>query len=246
MSLKKRTRSPRSASWATLRRRPTACPSLDRLLHGGLPRGQLTLIYGEAATGKTAIAIQSAVSCTRGGLEVLFLDADGSFPAERLKQIAGSSLREVAPLINISTPRDLFEQSTIIEELDRFTDDNLGLIVVDTINSLYRLAVTEVDKRFSFNRELNRQLAYLTHFAKAFDLPIILTSQVHSILKENDLQSGQIEPVATRALSFWSPNIIRLKNTSKPGYKVAYLEKVGGRRSSGLFCYFRLTKWGVE
>jgi len=225
---------------------PIACPSLDRLLHGGLPRGQLTLIYGEAATGKTATAIQSAVSCTRVGSEVFFLDADESFPVERLRQIAGSSLHEVAPLINISTPKNLFEQTTIIEALDRFANNNLGLIVVDTINNLYRLATTEMEKLFSFNKELNRQLAYLTHFAKVFDLPIILTSQVHSTLKGNDLQTDQVEPVATRALNFWSPNIIRLKSTLKPGCKIAYLEKAGGRRPSGLFCYFRLTERGVE
>jgi len=103
-----------------------------------------------------------------------------------------------------------------------------------------------MEKLFSFNKELNRQLAYLTHFAKVFDLPIILTSQVHSTMKENDLQTGEVEPVATRALNFWSTNIIRLKGTQKPGSKIAYLERTGGRRPSGLFCYFRLTERGVE
>jgi DNA repair protein RadB len=238
--------SPRSASWSTLRRVPTACNSLDRLLHGGLPRGQITLIYGEAATGKSTISIQSAISCARGGSKVLFLDSDASLHTERLKQIAGSSLYELAPLISISTPKDFFEQTTIIEALESIAKDGLGLMVVDTINNLYRLATVKIDKLFSFNKELNRQLAYLTHFAKVFDLPVILTSQVHSIFRENNLQKDQVEPVATRALNFWSTNIIHLENTLKPSYKTAHLKRWGGRKTSGLFCYFRLTNIGLE
>lgn len=225
---------------------PTTCSNLDRLLHGGLPRGQLTLIYGEAATGKTTIAIEGTVSCARAGLAVFFLDADGSFPIERLKQIAASSLNDVLPLINISTPKNLLEQSKIIEGLDRLGKDGLGLVVVDSINSLYRLAVTEMDKLFNFNKELNRQLAYLVHFSKVYDVPIILTSQVHSTLKENGSQTDQVEPVATRVLSFWSANTIRLKNIPKPGYKIAYLERRGYIRTSGLFCYLTLTEGGFE
>ncbi|RJS79912.1 DNA repair and recombination protein RadB, partial [Candidatus Bathyarchaeota archaeon] len=38
----------------------TGCTSLDDLLGGGITSGSITLIYGEAETGKTSLAIQCA------------------------------------------------------------------------------------------------------------------------------------------------------------------------------------------
>jgi len=52
------------------------CNALDGLLRGGIERGEVTLIYGEAATGKTTVAIQAAVLAAAKGLKVLFIDCD--------------------------------------------------------------------------------------------------------------------------------------------------------------------------
>ena len=39
----------------------TGCSHIDGILGNGIPKGQLTLVYGESNTGKTTLAIQCAV-----------------------------------------------------------------------------------------------------------------------------------------------------------------------------------------
>jgi len=52
---------------------------LDKLLNGGLARGEVALVYGEAATGKTTTVIQAAIAAAKLGLKTLYLDSDHSF-----------------------------------------------------------------------------------------------------------------------------------------------------------------------
>ena len=58
---------------------PTGCMFLDRLLEGGLPVNNVTLVYGEAETGKSTLALQCAVGSVRMGYKTLFIDSDGTF-----------------------------------------------------------------------------------------------------------------------------------------------------------------------
>ena len=46
----------------------TGYPSLDRLLAGGLRQGELTVLGGDAGSGKTALGPRHRDSCGRGGL----------------------------------------------------------------------------------------------------------------------------------------------------------------------------------
>ncbi|RLI05784.1 hypothetical protein DRO26_01205 [Candidatus Bathyarchaeota archaeon] len=220
---------------------PTGCRCLDRLLHGGIPAGQLLVFYGEAATGKTTIALQCSIVCVRQGFKVIYVDADGTFPIERLRQMT-DDFEKIAQHIGIFTPKNFFEQTVLVENLDDYLKQNVGLLVFDSINNLYRLALKDPDTNFTLNKELNRQLAYLSHFAKTYYLPVLITSQVHSVLEENQ----KIEPVAMRTISYWSPNIVRLWLNPKPNVRMASLEKFGGRSFSKIFCYFKLSDTGVE
>jgi len=58
-----------------LSKRATGIAGLDRLTHGGLPRGQATLVLGDSGTGKTVLGLQvlaSAVAQGDGGVFVSF------------------------------------------------------------------------------------------------------------------------------------------------------------------------------
>ena len=226
-----------------LKNLPTGCICLDRLLYGGLPSSQLTVFYGEAATGKTTLALQCSISCVRFGFNVIYLDGDHTFPIERLKQIT-PDFDVVAQSIGIFTPKNFFEQTLLLEKLELYLTRKTGLIVFDTINNLYRLTLKDSDPEFNFllNKELNRQLAYLSYLAKTFNIPVLITSQVHAVLQGNQ----KVEPVATRALNFWSPNIIHLTLTPNPSLRKAILEKLNGRNFSNVFCHFKLSDKGAE
>ena len=201
----------------------TSCKTIDEYLGGGLPPGSISLVYGEAETGKTTFAMQCASNCAKQGHSTLFVDCDNTFSAQRLTQIAAKRFTEVAERIVLTRPQDFREQASIVDRLADYVAGNFGLAVIDTFTSLYRLRISEnPSKTFELNRELNRQLAVLAETAKTQKIAILITSQVHSILDE---VPGSVEPVATRVLKFWADTIIALRPTENPQTVEMTLEK---------------------
>jgi RecA/RadA recombinase len=202
---------------------PTGNKTIDEYLGGGLPAESISLIYGEAETGKTTLAMQCAVNCAKLGCKTLFVDCDDTFSVQRLSQITAKKFAEIAELIVLARPHDFREQATFIDQLTDYVTNNFPLIIIDTFTSLYRLRVSESpSKTFELNRELNRQLAVLAQTTKTKKIAVLITSQVHSVLGE---VPGSVEPVATRVLKFWANAIIALKPTENPQVVKMTLEK---------------------
>jgi len=201
---------------------PTGCTSLDRALGGGLPPSSITLLYGEAETGKTTLAMQCAVGSSRMGFKTLYIDSDGTFSPERLSQIAFGDFEEVSESIMIARPSTFAEQIETVDNLEKYVSKGFGLIVFDTVTSLYRSELANKKKTFNLNRELNRQVASLAQIAKALDLSVLLISQVRSVPTEFD-----VVPVATRVLKFWSEAVIELAKTGSGKIVKASVEKRG-------------------
>jgi len=221
----------------------TGCISLDRLLNGGFLISDVSLVYGEAETGKTTLAIQCAVNCARKGQKVVFIDADNSFSARRLSQIAYYDLEKLSPLIILLKPNTFQEQTLAMDHLEEYTTEKVGLIVVDTFTSLYRAEFGENQKeRFALNRELNRQLACLAQIAKTHKKAVLITSQVRSILIEAKVN---VEPVATRVLKFWSDVVLRLKPAGRTKVVNAILER-HPKHKRLTSCYFTIEKTGIH
>jgi len=201
----------------------TGCVSLDKLLGGGLPKGGVSLVYGEAETGKTSFAIQCAVNCARTNCKTIFIDSDGTFSSRRLLQIAYRDIEKLSPLIILFRPTTFHEQRNVIDHLEKYLTEKAGLVIIDTITSLYRAELGNSPKEtFELNRQLNTQLAYLAQIAKTQKVAVLVTSQVRSILMEEQVD---VEPVATRVLKFWSDIVLRFKRTGQMRMVRVVLEK---------------------
>ena len=174
----------------------------------------MTLVYGEAETGKTTLAIQCAVNCARMGYKTLFLDCDGTFSGTRMKHVAGNDFDDIGPRIILMKPDDFEQQTFIIDRLDDYVSKTVGLIVVDTITGLYRERFGDgAEKTFTLNRELNRQMASLAEITKTKKVASLITSQVRSVFHRR--QDESVEPVATRVLKFWADTVISLRSTAR-------------------------------
>jgi RecA/RadA recombinase len=221
----------------------TGCSCLDSNLHGGILPESVTMIYGEPETGKTTLAMQCTVNCTMQGYKTLFVDCDNTFSAKRLSQVASGKFEDIADLVILIKPADFKEQTAVIDRISEYTAKNFGLIVIDTLNSLYRAKVAEsAGKAFGPNRELNRQLAILAQNAKTQKTPVVITSQVRSVLDES---YHSVAPVATRVLKFWADTIIAMKPTESPQTIQAVLEETRSnpRETS---CYLRIDETGIH
>jgi len=220
---------------------PTGCGSLDELLGGGLPVDGVSLVYGEAETGKTSLAIQCAVNCARMGYKSLFIDSDGTFSSKRLSQIANYDYENISSSIILMKPTTFQEQVIAIDHLDEYLTKKFGLVIVDTITSLYRVELGGPKETFALNRELNRQFAFLTQIVKTRKIAALITSQVRSVFLEEHVD---MEPVATRVLKFWSDVVLNLKHTGQTRVIKVLLEKHPERKRPAS-CYVKIERTGI-
>lgn len=219
----------------------TGCVSLDKLLGGGFPAQTVSLVYGEAETGKTALTIQCAINCARRGFKTLFIDTDGTFSYERLSQIAEYDYEQISPHIIIVRPTTFQDQSTAIDQLEKIVTKQFGLIVVDTLTSLYRVEFEDMKKTYSANRELNRQLAVLTQTVKTRNVAALVVSQVRSVPFG---EGYEMRPVATRVLNYWSDVVVDMKPTGKTRVIKVLREKHPKIRGTG-FVYVKIESTGI-
>jgi DNA repair protein RadB len=221
----------------------TGCSCIDTNIGGGIKTDVITLFYGAPETGKSTLAIQCSVNCAIQKLKVLFVDCDNTFSTKRLAQISGDKFDEVAERIILVKPKNFCEQTAFVDQIQDYAGKNVGLIVFDTLTSLYGAEVCETSsKTFSINRELNRQLAILAQTVKICKIPLIITSQVRSILGE---QEDNVRPVATRVLKFWAETIIALKPTDQPQTIKAVLEKKH-ETDNEVVCYVQIGEKGIQ
>ncbi|MFQ6054114.1 MAG: ATPase domain-containing protein [Candidatus Bathyarchaeia archaeon] len=222
------------------RRLSTGCDAVDGILGGGFRFGEVSLVYGEASTGKTTIALSCVVNHLRGALEAraFYIDADHRLSTHRLMQMAGGDGDRLLERILIWRPRSFSEQTEIVERMPNLLTRRSTPVVVDSITGLYRLDAGDAERTFIVNKELNRQLGFLSETAKTRDAAVLLVGQVHSIPGE----TPQVEPVAQRLLRYWSETVLRLEATPTPGMRQAVLEKPGGEQRA---CRFILSDAGL-
>jgi DNA repair protein RadB len=221
----------------------TGSKCIDNNIPNGISPESLTLIYGEPETGKTTLAMQCAVNCALQNYKVLFVDCDNTFSAKRLSQISGDRFEEVAERIILVKPKDFKEQTILMDSIQDYLTEKVGLIIVDTLTALYSAKVAESSgKGFAVNRELNRQMAILAQTAKIRKIPILITSQVRSVI--GDL-TPSVRPVATRVLKFWAETIIALKPTDSSQTIKAVLEKTAANTQE-VTCYVQIGENGIQ
>jgi RecA/RadA recombinase len=139
-------------------------------------------------------------------------------------------------------PSNFAEQATTVDRLPEYLTDHFGLVVVDTLTSLYRVKIAEYPRRaFELNRELNRQLALLAQISKMHKIAVLAVSQVSASFKE---EQTSIEPVATRVLKFWADTIMDMKPTEKTKIVKLVLEKASKLQPTTY--YLSITESGIH
>jgi DNA repair protein RadB len=213
---------------------PVGCEPLDDLLGGGVEGGAITLLYGEAGTGKTNFCLQLAREATLHAKgKVAYIDSEG-VSMERLSQIAGAHAPKVAKNILFFSPQTLEEQVRMVKALDKIQDP--ALIVVDSLNMYYRLELPTLGGD-EVGRALTNILGALLKVSRAHEVPVVVTGQVYSAEEGSRAFGGRIMEHIVKA-------IVRLDRAG-PGVRRATLLK---HRSlaEGRQAEFYLTKDGLS
>ncbi len=220
---------------------------LNKWLYGGYEKGIITMIAGPPGSGKTNFAVLTSCSQAKKGNKIIFMDTEGGFSPDRVKQIVGESYVDVLKNILLITPSSFEEQKKFFVNLDeKLKKEQISLLVVDGMAMLYRLELGDARKEdgkqeisHSFkarrgdeevrkvNREVARQMKILSEIAKKQSIPVIITNQVYSgFLSEEELRKGiekETSIVGGDLFQYWSKCIIELKN--ERGKRKAFLLK---------------------
>lgn len=190
-----------SVETKTVERLSTGCEPIDSLLNGGIEKGIINNIYGESGTGKTNFCIQLAKQVAENGETPVYIDTEGGFSPERFLQM---STEEALERLLYREATSFEEQIEVVKELEHLEIEDLGLIVVDSAVSLYRLNVNG-DNASEVNQKLSQQLSTLSKLAREHNIPAVVTNQVYTSFDEDNM-----ELVGRDVPRYWSKSLLKL------------------------------------
>jgi len=201
----------------------TGSYDLNKWLYGGYEEDIITMIAGSPGSGKTNFCILTACSQAKKGNKILFIDTEGGFSIDRVKQIVGNNYEDYLENIILLEPTNFKEEKEIFKKiLDKIKKEHINLIIVDSMAMLYRLELGDAvkskkDERIQeVNREVARQMRILAEISRKKKIPVIITNQVYNeFLTQEDLKKGlerNTNIVGGDLMKYWSKCIIELKN----------------------------------
>lgn len=218
----------------------TGSELLDTLLEGGYECDAVTTIYGPAGSGKTNLSLLAAINVAKQGKKVIYIDTEGGFSVERLKQLTQDH-EKVLDQIIFFTPTSFTEQHKVIDGLKKMLK-GVGLIVVDTITMLYRLERSMGgDAVKEFNRDLGLQLRVLNEICRRQQIPVLLNNQVYSSF-DNPLRQ-EVKMVGGEMLKYASKCLLELKSLSAGKRKITLRKhrSVAGEKEA----FFEIVQEGI-
>lgn len=212
---------------------------MDSVLDGGYEKDAITTIYGPSGVGKTNLALLCALN-TAKTKKVIFIDTEGGYSIERLKQLDPDYLTLLDNIMFLK-PTSFTDQKAIFEKLSELINDKIGLIIIDTISMLYRFELAN-DDAVSLNRELGKQLKILTEIVRIKNIPVLITNQVYSSIDAGPV--NLIRQVGGDVIRYSSKCLIELKLAPR-GRRRFILRKhrsIGGEKTFD----FEIVSTGIE
>ncbi len=216
-----------------MERVPLGCSQFDGLLGGGIEKGSVTLIYGEAGAGKTNICLQLARNVAVNGEKVAYIDAEG-LSSERLAQVFVGNEDAIKNLL-VFEVHSFQEQSDRIDKVEKLASaGTVSLVIIDSLTMYYRLNYEDSYARNDFIR----QTEVLLNMAREYEIAVLITSQVYS-----NINTGGVEFLGGHALHHNAKTIIRL-DKRMDGRRAAVIMK---HRSlpEGRAAQYRITETGI-
>ena len=164
----------------------TGSSELNRILGGGIPQGSVILVGGEPGIGKSTLVLQVLLQIP--GLTSLYVSGEES----------GEQIKYRAERIGNIHENCLIMNETCLENiLDQIPGINPGIIIVDSIQTIYTDSITSSAGSISQIRECTSRL--LT-YAKENNVPVVLIGHIN---KEGNLAGPKaLEHIVDTVLQF--------------------------------------------
>ncbi len=216
----------------------TGCSVLDEFLEGGYETDIITTVYGPGGSGKTNLCMIAAISMIKSGKKIIYIDTEGGFSVERLKQVDPDYENTVKGMLFLK-PTSFAGQKKAFEKLKEIVDERIGLIIVDTIANLYRVELAKKEEKFQANRELGLHMSYLSEIARKKKIPILVTSQVYQ-----SFDDGSVRVVGGDVLKYGSKCLIEIQQGHNGKRKAILIKHRSIAEKKEVL--FRIAETGIE
>jgi DNA repair protein RadA len=177
----------------------TGSTRLDSFLKGGIETQAITEIAGEFGSGKSQICctlcVTANLSLDRKGLggNVIFIDTENTFRAERIFQIAEhrgvSEPDDILRKIYVCKIYNTSHLEVIIHDLGKSIEEyKAKLVIVDSIIALHRAEFSGRGILAERQQRLNIMLHNLSRLAEVHNVAVVITNQVQS--QPDDFSGG--------------------------------------------------------
>jgi len=168
----------------------TGSINFDELLGGkGLETKAITEAFGAYGSGKSqlgfTLSVRAQLPKDMGGAEgkAVFIDTEGTFRPERIKQIAeGMGLNSEEALKNIFVARafNSDHQILLIDKVGEMVQNGepIKLVVVDSLTAHFRAEFSGRGQLADRQQKLNKYMHNLTKMAEQHNLSVFVTNQV--------------------------------------------------------------------
>ncbi|MFQ5976757.1 MAG: DNA repair and recombination protein RadA [Candidatus Heimdallarchaeota archaeon] len=168
----------------------TSSNALDRLLGGGIMTHAVSELAGEFRTGKTQLCYQLAVNVQlpeeQGGLgkKAAWIDTEKTYFPERITAMAQAHKLdpdEVHDNIFYGLALNSDQQEDFAKQiLSRVRDDNIGLLILDSLISHYRSEYTGRGQLAPRQQKLGRHIAFVARQVFLLGIACVVTNQVQA------------------------------------------------------------------
>lgn len=196
---------------------------LNKWLYGGYESDIVTVLYGGPGTGKTNFCLMAATSLAKKGKKIIFIDTEGGFSIDRVKQLVSDKVdyKEVLKNILLWKPTNFQEQEKAFEKLSKHLKNEVELIIVDSMTILYRLDFADAREKGEaaiqrINSGLVRQIKILAEIARKKGIPVLVSNQIYRWEDKDNMVGGDI-------LKYWGKCLIELVN--EKGRRTVHLRK---------------------
>jgi DNA repair protein RadA len=168
----------------------TGSKNLDELLGGrGLESRAITEAFGAFGSGKTQLSLALAVNCqlpvSQGGAggKCVFIDTEGTFRPERIKQMAegiGADSDKVLKNILVARAFNSDHQILLLEKISEMvkSGEPIKLMIVDSLTAHFRAEYSGRGQLADRQQKLNRYMHELMKLSETYNLAVYVTNQV--------------------------------------------------------------------
>lgn len=203
---------------------PLASYGITKALSGGIAKGRIALVYGNASSGKTLLLMESVAAWQKQGLICAWVDAEGAYEKEWAARL-GVNNSELILIQSKSSGR-------IEDELRPLLEAEVDVVVVDSVSDI--MPETFIGKDGSLNDQGDRK--QLGAHAKAItalingilylneDTAVVLISQTTTFIGQTYVKQV---PHGGKKIEFAASQIIKLTSSNTDAKQIKGDVQVG-------------------